>query len=63
NLRIHEGLPPTPIGNPGIKSIHAALDPAETNYYFYALGKDGVHHYFRTYNEHINFVTSSQYGG
>jgi len=63
NLRIHEGLPPTPIGNPGIKSIHAALDPAETNYYFYALGKDGVHHYFRTYNEHINFVTSAQYGG
>lgn len=63
NLAIHEGLPPTPIGNPGLASIKAALDPAETNYYFYALGKDGVHHFSKTYNEHVNFVNSSQYVG
>lgn len=41
NLRMHEGLPPTPICNPGLASIRAALEPADTNYYFYALGKDG----------------------
>ena len=27
------------------RSIRAALEPADTNYYFYALGKDGVHHF------------------
>ena len=43
--------------------IRAALEPADTNYYFYALGKDGVHHFFKTYREHVNFVNSSQYGG
>ena len=63
NLHIHEGLPPTPIANPGAASIDAALEPAETNYYFYALGKDGVHHFFATYNEFLNFVNSSQYAG
>ena len=63
NLRMHEGLPPTPICNPGLASIRAALEPADTNYYFYALGKDGVHHFFKTYREHVNLVNSSQYGG
>lgn len=63
NLRMREGLPPTPICNPGLASIRAALEPASTNYYFYALGKDGTHHFFKTYAEHLNFVNSSQYGG
>ncbi len=63
NLRIHEGLPPTPICNPGLASIQAALDPADTNYYFYALGTDKLHHFFKTYAEHLSFVNSKQYGG
>ena len=63
NTHIHEGLPPTPIANPGLASIRAALEPAQTGYYFYALGKDGVHHYFATYREFLNFVNSSSYGG
>ena len=46
NLYKHKGLPPTPIANPGMSSIRAALYPDNTNYYFYALGNDGVHHYF-----------------
>ena len=57
------GLPPTPIANPGLASIQAALEPAQTNYYFYALGKDKVHHFFKTYAEHASFVSSSQYAG
>ncbi len=44
NLSMYEGLPPTPIANPGLASIQAALEPAQTNYYFYALGKDGELH-------------------
>ena len=63
NLSKYEGLPPTPIGNPGLASIRAAVEPASTGYYFYALGKDGVHHFFKTYREHVNFVNSNQYGG
>ena len=63
NTHIHEGLPPTPIANPGMASIEAALDPAQTNYYFYALGKDKVHHFFKTYSEFKNFVNGSNYAG
>ena len=63
NTHIHEGLPPTPISNPGLASLRAALEPSETGYYFYALGKDGVHHFFATYREFLNFVNSGNYGG
>lgn len=63
NLYLHPGLPPTPIANPGLASIEAALEPEETGYYYYALGKDGKHHFFETYNEHVNFVNSADYGG
>ncbi|MBQ9648595.1 MAG: endolytic transglycosylase MltG [Oscillospiraceae bacterium] len=63
NTHIHQGLPPTPIANPGIASIQAALEPAQTGFYFYALGTDGAHHFFATYNEFLSFVNSSSYGG
>ena len=63
NLYLHAGLPPTPISNPGLAAIEAALEPEETGYYYYALGKDGSHHFFETYNEHTNFINSDQYGG
>ena len=33
-----------------------ALYPAETNYYFYALNADGIHHFSETYYEHQNFL-------
>lgn len=63
NLYKYPGLPPTPIANPGLTAIEAALQPEETGYYYYALGKDGKHHYFETYNEHLNFVNSGEYHG
>lgn len=63
NLYKYKGLPPTPIANPGWDAIEAALQPEETDYYYYALGKDGEHHFFETYNEHTNFINSDQYGG
>ncbi len=54
-----EGLPPTPISNPGLYSIKAALAPADTAYYFYALDpEDGAHHFSRTYEEHVAFLNS-----
>lgn len=63
NLYIHPNLPPTAIANPGLKSIQAALQPEDTNYYFYALGKDGLHHFSKTMAEHNNFVNSAEFGG
>jgi len=35
NTRTNQGLPPGPIGNPGIESIKAAARPAQTNFLFY----------------------------
>ena len=63
NLYKKEGLPPTPIANPGLKSIQAALDPEVTDYYYYALGKDGQHRFFSNYNDHVNFINSGEYIG
>ena len=37
NTRIHTGLPPTPIGNPGRKSLEAAANPAREDYLFYVV--------------------------
>ena len=63
NLYTHAGLPPTPIANPGIASIDAALRPETTDYYYYALGKDGKHHFSTTLSEHNAFLNSGEYGG
>ena len=63
NLYKYAGLPPTPIANPGLASIEAALEPAETNYYYYALGKDGKHHFSATLQEHNAFLNSGDYVG
>ncbi len=41
NTRIHRGLPPTPISNPGMASIEAAAHPAHVPYLYYVAGADG----------------------
>jgi UPF0755 protein len=50
NTRLRRGLPPTPIGNPGLKSIKAAAHPARTKYLFFVRkpGKSGEHAFSRT---------------
>lgn len=52
NTRIRIGLPPTPISNPGLVSIKAALDPQENEYYYYLHDNDGIIRYARTFEEH-----------
>ena len=42
----HFGLPPTPIGNPGLASMQAAAHPAHVNYLYYVRKKDKRHHFF-----------------
>lgn len=59
NTYTRQGLPAGPISNPGLSSISAALNPADTNYYFYALDEStGYHHFSETYDEHNRFLES-----
>jgi cell division protein YceG involved in septum cleavage len=49
NTRIHVGLPPTPISNPGLASIEAAAHPVHVPYLYYVAGADGCgEHVFST---------------
>jgi peptidoglycan lytic transglycosylase G len=41
NTRTHAGLPPTPIGNPGLAAIKAAARPAKVDYLYYVLKANG----------------------
>jgi hypothetical protein len=41
NTRVHKGLPPTPISNPGVAAIKAAARPASVSYLYYVAGADG----------------------
>ena len=62
NTYQNTGLPPAPIANPGMASIKAALDPASTNYLFYALDTaTGAHRFFTNSYEHSAFVAIQDY--
>lgn len=64
NLMKNTGLPPTPICNPGLSSINAALMPATTNDYFFTLDTaTGTHRFFETMDQFNAFVATQDYGG
>ncbi len=46
NTRLHDGLPPTPINNPGMASLEAATHPAKVDYLYFVRKPDHKHHYF-----------------
>jgi len=46
------GLPPTPISNPGIGSIMAAINPADSDYLYFLNSPEGVAYFARTLAEH-----------
>lgn len=52
NTYLNKGLPPTPIGNPGLESIEAVLKPQKSEYIFYITGKDGNFYYAKNFDEH-----------
>ena len=63
NSRLYTGLPPTPVSNPGLMSILAALNPDHTNYYYYALDtQSGEHRFFTNANDFNAFVATQNYG-
>jgi UPF0755 protein len=50
------GLPPAPIASPGLRSIQAAANPEETDYYFFMVDctkNDSSHFFARTEAEHL----------
>jgi UPF0755 protein len=56
NSYLNKGLPPTPIANPGIKSIEAALEPEDNDYLYFVATVDGGNNYSKTYDEHLKYV-------
>jgi len=54
NTYLYKGLPPTPISNPGLESIKAALNPLPNNYWYYLTDrKTGETIFSKTYEEHL----------
>ena len=61
NTYKYQGLPAGPISNPGLTSLLAAMEPENTNYYFYVLNPETKRHEFtRTYAEHDALVQRYQ---
>ncbi|MDO8505226.1 MAG: endolytic transglycosylase MltG [bacterium] len=48
----YRGLPPGPIGNPGLSAIRAAIYPRHTAYLYFLSGKDGKTYFGKTLDEH-----------
>lgn len=53
NTYKNKGLPPTPIANPSVKTLEAALYPNTTDKLFYLTGLDGKFYYAKTYAQHL----------
>jgi len=52
NTRIHAGLPPGPISNPGLSALEAVARPAENDYLYFISGDDDVLYMAMTNEEH-----------
>jgi UPF0755 protein len=63
NSRLHTGLPPTPIANPGLASMQAAARPRRVDYLFFARKPDKVHHFFTaSEDEFLRYLAENGYG-
>ncbi len=57
NTYVYFGLPPTPIGNPGLESLKAALEPAKVKYLYFVVDPQRKRHLFSTtYDQHLRNV-------
>ncbi|MBU2647829.1 endolytic transglycosylase MltG [bacterium] len=60
NTYMVKGLPPTPIANPGLESLLAAVHPAATDYLYFVAKGDGTHKFTNNYRDHDHAVTKYQ---
>jgi len=63
NTYTREGLPPTPIALPGLASIQATLNPADTKALYFVSRGDGTSHFSNSLEEHNRAVTKYQKSG
>jgi len=57
NTYLYFGLPPTPICNPGLPSLWAALNPARINHLYFVLDPEtGRHNFSSNYLNHVENV-------
>ncbi len=54
------GLPKSPICNPGISAIKAVMNPKETKYLYFVSKNNGAHYFSKTLSEHNNAVNKYQ---
>lgn len=61
NTYLNRGLVPGPICSPGLSSLQAAAQPADTAYLYYVVTSagDGSHNFSETYEEHQNNIAQS----
>jgi len=57
NTYLRTGLPPTAIGNPGLDSILAVLQPTTSDYFYYITGLDGNFYYAETFDIHRSNIS------
>lgn len=60
NTYVVDGLPPGPIGNPGLAALTAAVSPAKTDYLYFVADNSGGHTFTRTFEEHLQAIATAR---
>lgn len=56
NTYLKKGLPPGPIGNPGMDAVRAAITPAKTDFLYFVARQDGTHQFSKNLDDHNRAV-------